>query len=181
VTTIDRDANILGALAVIVNDRTGNAVATAAGHSLSAAVALSALHHFLDRPTVDALGRVLGLTPSGAVRLVDRLAADGLVTRGPGADGRSRSLTLTRKGRRAGQQVSAARAAVLSGALAGLSTAERATLNTLLAKVLDTLVREKVTTAPGEGGWTFRLCDTTACGRNEGDCPVANSAAAALT
>ena len=94
-TAIDRDANILGALAVIVTDRTGNAVAAAAGHSLSAAVALSALHHFLDRPTVDALGRVLGLSPSGAVRLVDRLAADGLVTRGPGADGRSRSLTLT--------------------------------------------------------------------------------------
>lgn len=179
-STIAPDANLLGALAVIVGDRTEAAVGAATGYSGTTAAALSALHHFLDRPTVDGLRRVLGLTPSGAVRLVDRLAADGLVTRGPGPDGRSRSVALTRKGQRAAVRVSAARATVLTAALAELSPTERTTLHALLGQVAGALVREKVTTAPGARGWTCRLCDTTACGRYNGDCPVANAATAAL-
>ena len=51
------------------------------------------------RPTVNQLCNVLGLTHSGAVRLIDRLAEAGLVTRGPGDDKRSRSITLTAQGR----------------------------------------------------------------------------------
>jgi DNA-binding MarR family transcriptional regulator len=141
---------------------------------------LSALHHILDRPTVDAIGRVLGLSPSGAVRLVDRLAAAGYVTRGPGPDGRSRSVALTRKGQRAAVKVSAARANVLSTALSGLSTVEREQMHALLGRVLGALVTEKVGTAPGEGGWTCRLCDTGACGRPNGACPAANAAERAI-
>ncbi|MGV2386825.1 MAG UNVERIFIED_CONTAM: MarR family transcriptional regulator, partial [Thermobifida fusca] len=83
-TAVDRVANVLGALALAVTDRTSAAIAAAAGQSVSAAAALSAMHHFLDRPTLDQLRRVLGLTHSGAVRLVDRLVDAGLVTRGPG-------------------------------------------------------------------------------------------------
>ena len=54
----------------------------AAGQSESAAAALSALLHFLDRPSVDLLRQVLGLTSSGTVRLVDRLAESGLCAAG---------------------------------------------------------------------------------------------------
>ena len=43
-----------------------------------AELALSALHHFLDAPSVDLLRQVLGLTSSGPVRLLDRLHAAGL-------------------------------------------------------------------------------------------------------
>jgi DNA-binding MarR family transcriptional regulator len=167
------DANLLGALALLIADQTGGAVAEAAGGSGSAAAALSALHHFLDRPTIDDLRRVLGLTPSGAVRLVDRLAEAGLVTRGPGADGRSRSVRLTPAGRRAAVRVGAARAGVLTEALADLSAAERATLHRLLGRVMAGLVWRK------EGGaWICRLCDLHACGRDQGRCPAANAAAA---
>jgi DNA-binding MarR family transcriptional regulator len=81
VTAIDREANLLGALALVITDQTSAAIAAAAGQSGSATAALSALHHFLDRPTLDRLRQVLGPTPSGAVRLVDRLADAGLVTR----------------------------------------------------------------------------------------------------
>lgn len=175
-TELDAGANVLGALALIVTDRTDNAIAAAAGQSVTAAAALSALHHIVSRPTVDAIGRVLGLSPSGAVRLVDRLAAAGYVTRGPGPDGRSRSVALTRKGQRAAGRVSAARADVLATALSGLSTVEREQLHGLLGRVLGALVTEKVDTAPGEGGWTCRLCDTAACGRPNGACPAANAA-----
>lgn len=174
-STLDHQANLLGAFALAVTDRAAAAVnaaaAPAAGHP-SAAAALSALLHFLDRPTIDHLRRVLGLTPSGAVRLVDRLAEAGLVTRGPGGDGRSRSVTLTPAGRAAAERVSAARAAVLRDALAVLSPAERSTLDDLIGRVMAGIVWEK------EGGaWLCRLCDLRACGRDSGDCPTANAAA----
>jgi DNA-binding MarR family transcriptional regulator len=166
------DANLLGALALLVADQMSAAVAAQAGGSGSAAAALSALHTFLDGPTIDRLCQVLGLTPSGAVRLVDRLAEAGLATRGPGVDARSRAVHLTAAGRRAAARVVAARTAVLNRALADLSTNQRRTLHALLGKVMAGLVRDK------EGGaWTCRLCDLKACGRDEGRCPTANAAA----
>lgn len=168
-----RNANLLGALALVITDQTAQAVAAAAGQSVSAAAALSALHHFLDRPTLDQLHKVLGLTPSGAVRLVDRLADAGLVTRGTGNDGRSRSVTLTDAGQRVAGQITAARAALLASALDELSPAERDTLHTLLSRIMASMVRSK------EGGaWICRLCDFGACGRASGHCPAANAAAA---
>jgi DNA-binding MarR family transcriptional regulator len=171
-TSAEASANVLGALATAIADRSAEAVAAAAGQSLSAATALSALHHFLDRPTLDSLRRVLGLTPSGAVRLVDRLAADGLVTRGPGGDKRSRSVTLTDAGREAAERVSAARARVLSDVLDVLPPADRAVLHDLLGRLMAGVVRTK-----DGGAWICRLCDLDACGRAAGHCPAANAAA----
>ncbi|HEY2674032.1 MAG TPA: MarR family transcriptional regulator [Rugosimonospora sp.] len=174
-TSLEREANLLGTLAQVVTDRTTDAIAAAAGHSETAATALSALRHFLDRPTIDQLRQVLGLTSSGTVRLVDRLVEAGYVTREPGIDGRSTAVLLTRQGRRVADRVSAARAGVLNGALAGLSPADRATLERLMGEVLAGFVRGR-----GATRWMCRLCDTGACGREEGHCPVANAALAAL-
>ena len=168
---LDRTGNLLGALSLAVTDRTSAAAGEALGQSESAAVALSALHHFLDDPSVDLLRRVLGLTASGTVRLVDRLQDVGYVTRGPGRDGRSVSLRLTPAGRRAAQRVSAARAGVLEDALAGLDPGEREQLDRILSRVLVGLMR-----GPGPTRWMCRLCDTTACGRDAHRCPVANAA-----
>jgi DNA-binding MarR family transcriptional regulator len=169
---VDREANLLGAVALVITDQTGQAIAAAADQSVSAAAALSALHHFLDRPTLDQLRRVLGLTPSGAVRLVDRLAGAGLVTRGAGGDGRSRAVELTEEGRRAAERVAAARAGVLTSALDDLSASERETLHSLIGRVMASLVRDK-----DGGAWICRLCDLEACGRPAGQCPAANAAA----
>ncbi|MBV9204985.1 MAG: MarR family transcriptional regulator [Actinobacteria bacterium] len=172
-TPLDRQANVLGALALVITDQTAQAAAAAAGQSVSAAAALSALHHFLDRPTLDQLHKVLGLTPSGAVRLVDRLADAGLVTRVTGDDRRSRSVVLTDAGKQVARQVTMARAALLSSLLEELSPAERQTLHALMSRVMASAVRSK------EGGaWTCRLCDLDACGRASGHCPAANAAAA---
>jgi DNA-binding MarR family transcriptional regulator len=168
---LGRTGNLLGALSLAVADRTTAAAGDSVGQSESAAVALSALHHFLDDPSVDLLGRVLGLTPSGAVRLVDRLQEAGYVSRRPGRDGRSVSLRLMASGRRAAERVSAARAAVLEDALADLAPGERQALDELVSRLLVGLIRE-----PGATRWTCRLCDTTACGRSAGRCPVANAA-----
>jgi DNA-binding MarR family transcriptional regulator len=167
----DRTANLLGALALAITDRTSAAVGESLGQSESAAVALSALYHFLDEPSVDLLRQVLGLTPSGTVRLIDRLEAAGYVTRHPGADARSVVLRLTASGRRAAERVTTARAEVLEDALSGLAPKEREILDRLISRVLTGMIRP-----PGAVRWTCRLCDTTACGRETGDCPVANTA-----
>jgi hypothetical protein len=113
------------------------------------------------------------LTHSGAVRLVDRLAADGLVTRGAGGDGRSRSVALTAAGVRAAEEIAAARAEVLGAALDGLSVEERATLGALLGRVMANVVQVK-----DGGAWICRLCDLAACERAAGRCPAATAAAA---
>jgi DNA-binding MarR family transcriptional regulator len=166
-----REENLLGALAVAIADLSTADAAKAAGQSVSAAAALSALHHFLGRASLDQLRQVLGLTHSGAVRLVDRLAEAGLVTRGAGADGRTRAVALTPAGRRAARRVTDARAEFLATCLAALTEAERGTLHRLLGKVATAVVDAK-----DGGAWICRLCDVTACGRADGDCHVANAA-----
>jgi DNA-binding MarR family transcriptional regulator len=170
---LDQTANLLGALSLVVTDRMADAMAVAGGRPESAAAALSALLHFLDRPTVDRLRQVLGLTSSGTVRLVDRMVESGYVERGPGADGRSTSVLLTAAGRVAAEQVAAARAAVLLGALEGLSPAEREMLRGLVSKVVAGLIR-----GPGAVRWICRLCDIGICRGGEEGCPVGNAALA---
>lgn len=168
-----RAANVLGALALVLADLTRTAVTQAAGQSLSGSAALSALDQFLDRPTIDDLRRVLGMTPSGAVRLVDRLVLDGLVTRRPGADARSRSVALTAKGRRAARRVAAARSSVLADLLARLPDEQQAAVGSLADALLTAVVDGK-----DAGPWTCRLCDLTACQRAAGRCPAFNAALA---
>ena len=168
---LDRAGNIFGALSLVVADQAADAIAEAAGRSESAAAALSALLHFLDRPSVDRLRQVLGLTSSGTVRLLDRLEESGYVRRAPGADGRSTSVVLTEAGRQAAALVSRARAEVLERSLAVLSKAERETFESLAGKVLVGMMR-----GPGATRWICRLCDIGVCRGADGGCPVGNAA-----
>jgi len=164
---VDRAANVLGALALLVGDRMVEALASAVGHSITSATALSALHHFLDHPTIDKLHRVLGLSPSGTVRLVDRLEADGLVVRGPGPDARSTVVSLTEAGRGAAAAVTRARTAVLSEMLELVSPADRNALEGIASRLLAGALL-----GPGQPPWVCRLCDTVACGHDGGTCPI---------
>lgn len=168
---IDQTANLLGALSLMIADRMAGAMADAGGRPESAAAALCALLHFLDRPAVDLLRQVLGLTSSGTVRLVDRMTGSGYVQRGPGSDGRSTSVTLTPAGQAAAERVAAARAGVLEDALAGLPQGDRDELRRILGTMLVGLMR-----GPGAVRWMCRLCDTGACRGAAGGCPVGNAA-----
>lgn len=168
---LDQTGNLLGALSLSITDRTSDAVGDSTRQSETAAIALSALHQFLDAPSVDLLSQVLGLTPSGTVRLVDRLDDAGYVKRRPGSDGRVVTIHLTASGRRAAARVSAARAKVLEDALAVLTPSERELLQGMVSRLLTGLIR-----GPGAVRWMCRLCDMTACGREAGRCPVANAA-----
>ena len=168
---LDGPANVFGALALMVADQMADATAAAAGRSDSAPAALAALYHFLDRPSVDLLRQVLGLTSSGAVRLLDRLAESGLIERGRGTDARSTVVSLTEAGRAAAVEVCSERAAVLDRALAVLSPGERDEFTTLAGKMLVGLMR-----GPGAVRWMCRLCDTGICRGTPGGCPVGNAA-----
>jgi DNA-binding MarR family transcriptional regulator len=168
----DAAANVLGALALVVNDEMTRVVEASAEHATDAA-ALTALGQFLDGATLDRVHQVLGVTPSGAVRLVDRLEKNGLVRREPGPDGRSRAVRLTPAGRDRAQTVQDVRAAYLSSLTSGLTDDEVVVLRGLLATVMAGVVAHK-----DGGAWTCRLCDLTACRRPQGECPALDAARA---
>ena len=175
-----RAANVLGALALVLTDRVADAVEDAAEQAESGATALSALVHVLPPdPSIDLLRQVLGLTHSGTVRLVDRLEHAGQVRRTAGRDGRSTAVRLTAAGRRSASRVTSARSAQLAGALAVLSSDEQEQLADLAGRVLAGLRRGRADRADGAGRaverWTCRLCNTAACGRLDGRCPVAGA------
>jgi DNA-binding MarR family transcriptional regulator len=160
-------ANLLGALGTAVTDRLGDAL----GQSPSAAALLSALDQFLNAPTIELLAQVVGLSQSGAVRLVDRLERDGYVHRGPGADARSCAVHLTAAGRRVARGVRRRRLALLNDLIAPLSDDERQAFSALASRLLVGMMR-----APGATRWTCRLCDLEACGRPAGLCPLEQEA-----
>ena len=169
--------NVLGAFSLVVADRMSAAVDAVAALGPSAPSALAALHELLDGGSVTQLSSVLGLTHSGAVRLVDRLAAEGLVERVGAQDGRAVSVVLTRSGRRMAARILQAREASLASALSALSSDEvdslAAALDTMLTAV--TLARAEERSARTNDRprpWLCRLCDFAACGRSDGNCPV---------
>ena len=166
-------ANLLGALALALSDRLAGTTTEAARLAENDAVALSALQQFLDSPRVDLLARVLGLSSSGTVRLIDRLEDAGLVRRTAGDDARVTSVALTASGRRRAQAVGGARMQLLDEALGALSPAERRQFGELTGKILAGLIRP-----PGATRWTCRLCDLLVCGRPHGHCPVEAAARA---
>jgi MarR family transcriptional repressor of emrRAB len=174
-------ANVLGALSLVVADRMNSAVEAIAALGPSAPAALAAMHEFADGGSVTQLSSVLGLTHSGTVRLVDRLAAEGLAERVGAEDGRAVSVVLTERGRDTAAQVLAAREQTLASVLAGLSPDQvdhlAAALDTMLTTVTRARAEERAASTSGRPGpWLCRLCDFAACGRSEGDCPVNNTA-----
>lgn len=98
INTIDRAANLVGALSIAVTDRIQQAVFDGTGLGGEAVAALIAIGHSPGM-TVTQLGSVLARSQPGTVRIVDRLEAAQLAERNPAShDRRSLTLTLTPKG-----------------------------------------------------------------------------------
>lgn len=158
-----RTENILGALALALADELLRAAQHRAPEPGPAAAAIALIGHEPGM-TIDRLRRALGLSHSGAVRLVDRLAGEALVVRGASAsDRRAVALTLTPSGERGARAILAARQGGLARALAGLCPTERASLDTIMAKLLRALVKDE-----DHAYAICRLCDPLACTA----CPV---------
>jgi MarR family transcriptional regulator, negative regulator of the multidrug operon emrRAB len=158
------DANVLGAFGLALGDRLAAAAEPAGG--ASAAAALVALNGTTAGSSIDALARVVGLSHSGAVRLVDRLVRDGLVERRRGADQRSAALVLTPRGRRLARRVLVQRDAEMHSVMALLTAGEQASL----VRAAERVMRELGAVDEAERR-LCRLCDLEVCGR--GRCPVA--------
>jgi DNA-binding MarR family transcriptional regulator len=159
-------ANVLGAVGLALADRL--AAAAERGGGASAATALVALYGTRAGARIDGLARLTGLSHSGAVRLVDRLQADGLVDRRRGADQRSAALYLTPAGRRSARRVLAERQAAMHSVLSLLTVDQQAQMTDLAHGLLAELGAE-----PGAEAQICRMCDLEACGRSRGRCPVA--------
>jgi MarR family transcriptional regulator, negative regulator of the multidrug operon emrRAB len=156
--------NLLAALATSLSDQIHVATEDAAEHGASAPAALAAI---LRRPgqSIGELRARLELSHSATVRLVDRLAEDGLVVRRPGVDGREVAVALTVKGRRRALRVLQARRSTASRALAGLAANERRELEVLADRLLRNQSAQRDDPRP-----VCRLCEVPACPLRR--CPV---------
>jgi DNA-binding MarR family transcriptional regulator len=157
-------ANVLGTLAQTVADRTAAGATAVAGHGAHAPGALVTLLWYPDRP-VTFLAARLRISHPGAVQLSERLAAEGLVRRLPGADGRTRLLSLTAAGERTARAVLAERSAVLERAIAGLDDATLTAMTEGVCAMLVALTDDLLTSE-----FMCRLCDEHACPDDR--CPV---------
>jgi MarR family transcriptional repressor of emrRAB len=183
-TVPDRDdrrlVNLMGALSLALTDRIAAVAGTASGLSDAAPAALVALHETgRSGRSIGELRQQVGLTHSGAVRLVDRLEAAGYVARRPGRDARTVAVVLTRRGTAAATRIRAARQEAVSNALEDLDDTQRRRLEELAGTVLSKLAAQRrALRASGQmpaGGAMCRLCDFVACGRPAGSCPVAGT------
>jgi DNA-binding MarR family transcriptional regulator len=165
-----RAANLLGALALAVADRLREATERPAdGLAASEPAALVTLAHYPGQP-IGSLGKTLGLSHSGAVRLADRMEAAGLVRRTAPGPGRTLAMQLTPRGQEAARGVLARRQVVVEQLVGLLDAGEVAALEQLAGRLL-----AGITTDRGSAYRLCRLCDEARC---EGDagCPVDQAA-----
>lgn len=143
-----RVANMLGALAVAIDDL------VQAGSREAALVSLDS------HPgrSVAELSRALGRSHSATVRLVDGMAAAGLVERRTGADSRSVALVLSATGVAAARIVRARRADALHRLVQDLGGDDLDRIEPILERLL------AVTATDADSRWrTCRLCDEPSC------------------
>ena len=172
-TSDDRTANLLGALALTLSDRAGAAVHAGAGVSGSDAAALVTLRNYAEGESLDLLRRALALSHPAVVRLADRLQARGLVERHRSAsDGRAVALRLTPTGRRAADAALAARAGAVAAALETLEPAQRSALGPMLERMLGAETTDATASLV-----ICRMCDPDVCGHPD-RCPVTQAARA---
>jgi MarR family transcriptional regulator, negative regulator of the multidrug operon emrRAB len=159
-----RTANLLGAVALAVNDAALAGAARKAGVSASGAAALVVLSASPGLGVTE-LGRRVGLSQPATARMVDTLQAEGLVARDR-VTGRRVSVTLTAVGDRSVRTLLTARGTPLTEIIGVLGRDEQATLAELLGKLLAGLY-ERV----GSADMICRLCDRGSCVR-DAVCPV---------
>lgn len=156
--------NILGTLAQTIVDRQSIGMQAVAGFGGHAPAALITLHFYPERP-ISFLAHKLRISHPGAVQLVDRLAAAGLVDRVTAVDGRSRHLILTDHGESIAGAVLAQRRRVLDQALSMLGEEACHTLSATLSTMLEALTDDLLTSE-----FMCRMCDEMACPDDR--CPV---------
>ena len=165
-----RTANLLGALATEIADRLDRQMRQHPSGTDSSTAALNVLGWY-DGCSNAALARALKLSHTAAVRLADKLEAEGLVETRPGVDRRMVALHLTAAGRDRARLVLQDRGAAL-GELVGRLDPEQ---QGQLAAIAETLLRG-LTASVAQAEHICRLCDDAACPQES--CPVHQTALA---
>jgi MarR family transcriptional repressor of emrRAB len=177
----DRLVNLLGVVAIGLADASVGDVAEAAGIDTTAAAALVAMLDLTKSGSVRRLSQLIGISHSGTVRLVNRLAELDLLERKPGTDNRSVSVTLTRRGGTLARRLRSQRHAAIAAALTGLTPQQLEQLGAICELVIANLTAARLDQRdagrPPSGGALCRMCDPGACGRPSGRCPAARAAA----
>lgn len=158
----DQTSNLLGVVGLAVSGLIQSSAQEVLKHAGETPAALVVVGYDLG-PTNEQLRRILGLSHSGTVRLVDRLVADGLVERRPGSDKREIALYATRRGKAQREQILEGRLTAIRQLVETLTKAEQELLGALLHKMLSSLE-----TTDLERRTLCRLCDNRVCN----DCPI---------
>src|SRR5919199_4248773 len=131
-------ANRLGAAALTIGDQVTEAAENATGMAGGVPAALVSLREWADGASVDVLAQALRVSHSRAVRVVDRLEADGLARRDADpSDGRRALVRLEPAGRELADRALDARWRVLLLTVAELDAADARALDRLLGALLD--------------------------------------------
>lgn len=157
--------NLLGAFATTLSSAIDENVGGVGLRSGSAATALVTVFNHPNE-SIDVLRRILNVTHSGAVRLINGLETEGLVERKPSAqDRRAVVLRLTKDGDTRAKAVLAARENVTTRIVENLSAEQREALLPVLATMLQTLTGDQ-----SSARRNCRLCNEGVCRPN--GCPV---------
>lgn len=170
-SSVSRLANLTGAFGLVAADRLAEVTSRATGRPGADTAALVLLTTTMSGTSQEGLGRALGLTQTGVVRLVRRLVESGLAERRAGHDARTSAITPTEAGRQAAHRALRARQSSTEDVLAALTPQEQEVLVGLLEKMLG-----GVTGGVDDAVRICRLCDTEACGHEQGRCPVTRAA-----
>lgn len=158
----DRTSNLLGVVGLAVAKQIEQSAKDILSHAGETPAALVVIGYNLG-PTNDELRRILNLSHSGTVRLVDRLVRDGLVERRAGRDKREIALYITKQGKALREQILKDRLAAIQPFVNTLNKKEEEQLGKLLSKLLVQLHPTDL-----EKRTLCRLCDKRACK----DCPI---------
>ena len=159
-----RTANLLAALAAEATQRVEAGLKTHPNQTDSSIAALNVMG-FWDGITNNELARVLQLSHSATVRVVDKLESQGFVEARGGEDKRATYLHLTAAGKKAAQPALTARCVAVDGLLGALTAKEEAQLAQLLEKLITPLATDDYAISH-----FCRLCDFTECPGDQ--CPM---------
>lgn len=163
-----RFENIFGAMSLALVDKLERAYEADIGLGPSSVAALIQIGAGSGL-TIETLRRIIGLSHSASVRLIDQLEAAGLVLRSEPVDGdrRAKALKLTEAGRALYGRCKEARRGVTERAFAVLDPDEMQLFGRLAEKVLPALVN-----LGADQDVVCRVCDESVCVRAR--CPISH-------
>jgi len=156
--TSRQTANILGTLAVVIQDRVEGAWQSTLDLSPMAAAAIVQTE-MEPGSSIEQVATRIGLSHSATVRVIDKLVERGLIEKDRARkDARQQSLSLSKAGKRVAEQLHAVRNDVTDSLLAGMDQGQVTALHQAVCRILN-----KAVTTNREGDVVCRVCDERRC------------------